>query len=101
MSRTRCTANLLAGASDRKLQGEVFNVACGHGTSLLELVEAVARVAGADPVWQHDPPRVGEVQHSCADISRARDLLGYEVVTPFDAGLASTVEWYLTAAQQA
>jgi nucleoside-diphosphate-sugar epimerase len=40
------------------------------------------------------PPRTGDVKHSMASIERARRLIGYEPVVPFDDGLKLTVAWY-------
>ncbi len=70
------------------------NVACGSRYSLMDLLEAIARAAGrkADPVF--GPPRRGDIRHSQADISAAREALGYRVVVPFEDGVARTVGWY-------
>jgi UDP-glucose 4-epimerase len=46
---------------------------------------------------RHAPPRPGDVRDSQADISRARELLGYEPIVPFEEGLRLTVEWYRAA----
>ncbi len=86
-------ANLLALRAP-KLSGEVVNVALGDRVTLNELYARLARLVGSslDPV--HGPVRTGDVRHSQADISRARELLGYEAQIPFDEGLRRTVEWY-------
>ncbi len=70
------------------------NVACGTRYSLLELLGAIADALG-QPVDPHfGPPRAGDILHSQADIERAREALGYEVVVPFGVGIARTVAWY-------
>ena len=81
-------ANLLAGAVQRDLRGEVVNIACGTSVSLLELLDKMARNMGAAAEFDTEPARVGDVLHSRADISAARELLGYEPVTTLDEGLA-------------
>jgi nucleoside-diphosphate-sugar epimerase len=42
----------------------------------------------------HEASRPGDVKHSLADISKARELLGYQVVTPFEDGLKKTIDYY-------
>jgi len=42
----------------------------------------------------YDPPRPGDVKHSLADISRAKEVLGYRVICPFEEGLKDTAIWY-------
>ena len=86
-------ANLLAGASDRDLHGQVVNVGCGKSFSLLTLLDAVGRALGVDAAAEFAPPRAGDVRHSLADISLARSLLGYEPIIDFDTGLRQTVQW--------
>jgi UDP-glucose 4-epimerase len=70
------------------------NVACGSRFSLLELLDAICRAAGrhVDPIL--GPPRPGDIRHSLADISIARREIGYEVLVPFQEGIARTVDWY-------
>jgi len=77
--------------------GEVMNVATGGRISLLELFAAMKRITGAavEPVFAE--ARAGDVRDSQADISKAKRLLGYEPVVPFEEGLAQTIAWYRTA----
>lgn len=85
-------ANLLACTSERAA-GQVLNVARGERLTLLELVARIGELVGHPVPVRHDPPRPGDVRHSLADISRARDLLGYE---PGDLqqALSEVVDWY-------
>jgi UDP-glucose 4-epimerase len=87
-------ANLLAGACAGKLTGQVINAACGRSTNLLELLEMMARILGVEAEPEHAPPRVGDVLHSQADISRARELLGYEPDVSLADGLKDAVAYY-------
>jgi UDP-glucose 4-epimerase len=75
----------------------VFNVGTGTATSVLELLEACTRVAGAeiDPVF--DPPRVGELQRSVLDPARAVRELGFRARTTLEEGLAATWEFVRSA----
>lgn len=73
---------------------QVYNIACGEQTNLLQLFNALKKEAGSslDPV--HGPDRAGDVKHSLADISKAKDLLGYQVAVTVDNGLRTTFAWY-------
>jgi UDP-glucose 4-epimerase len=88
--------NLLAATTARRLAGEVVNISCGEQTSLLELVDAIGLLAngpGGRPLERvHGPPRAGDVRDSLADITKIRELLGYEPIVRFREGLSRTFE---------
>jgi UDP-glucose 4-epimerase len=85
-------ANLLAGASEKELLGEVVNIGTGKRVSLLELLEAIGRAMGVKPEPVLAPARAGDVRDSVADISKARRVLGYEPKVGLDEGLARLVK---------
>jgi nucleoside-diphosphate-sugar epimerase len=87
-------ANLLAGACTAELTGQVVNAACGRSTNLLELLGMMGEILGVEAEPQHLPPRIGDVLHSQADISRARELLAYEPLTSLEDGLKDAVAYY-------
>ncbi|MHC4428387.1 MAG: NAD-dependent epimerase/dehydratase family protein [Planctomycetota bacterium] len=87
-------ANLLAGAAPRALGGEVVNVACGHRFDLLGLLKLMAQRLGTPSDHDLAPPRVGEIRHSEADISRARELIGYRPIVGFEEGLDDTLAFF-------
>ena len=74
--------------------GLVINVATGGRVSINELCRTLADLIGVDTEPEHVPARAGDVRHSQADITRARQVLGYEPIVPFRDGLQRTVEWY-------
>jgi len=74
--------------------GEVINVATGGRVSINELCASMARLIGVDGGAAHVEARSGDVRDSQADITKARELLGYEPIVSFEDGLARTVEWY-------
>lgn len=87
-------ANLRAAESSAAV-GQVINVANGERTTLNELLAALKRVMGRDEVEaEHREPRVGDVRHSLADITRARELLGYEPRVKLEDGLRRTIDWW-------
>jgi UDP-glucose 4-epimerase len=86
-------ANLLA-ADAANVSGRVFNVANGRGTDLLTLLDLLNRLLGVNVQPQHDAPRLGDVRESLADISLARNLLGYDPQVSFEAGLRRSIDYY-------
>lgn len=85
------SANLLAAVAPLA-PGKVFNVGSGDAIDLLMLVSQLSQLAGRDVQPQFEPARVGDVRHSLADISRAREILGYQPVVDLNSGLRKTWE---------
>ena len=85
--------NLLAGEA-KGVAGRIINLADGRRTTLLQLLELLAKLLGVPANPNFQPPRVGDVRESLADISLARQLLGYEPATSLEEGLAQTVDYY-------
>ena len=73
--------------------GGVFNVGTGLETSVVELYERIARVAGSDQEPEYAPARLGELQRSFLDIGQAERELGWRPEHSFDDGLRRTWEW--------
>jgi UDP-glucose 4-epimerase len=71
----------------------VFNVGTGRETSVVELYELCARVAGSDAPAEHAPARLGELQRSFLDPTRAADSLGFAAMVGLEDGLRATWEW--------
>jgi len=84
-------ANLKA-ATAEGASGEVFNVAGGQQTSLLDLVAALAKATGKPLNPRFEPARNGEVKHSRAAVDRAREILGFVPTVSLEEGLQRTVE---------
>jgi UDP-glucose 4-epimerase len=88
-------ANLLAlDAPAEKVSGRVFNVACGEHRTLNETFALLSRLTGYTRPAVHQEARSGDVRNSLADISAAREALGYEPSVGFAEGLERTVAWY-------
>jgi nucleoside-diphosphate-sugar epimerase len=90
-------ANMLA-MTATGVAGNAYNVACGASISLNTLVEELVAISGHDLTANHAAPRAGDVRHSRADISRAREALGYQPTVEFKEGLFRTFERYRDAA---
>jgi nucleoside-diphosphate-sugar epimerase len=88
-------ANIMASDAGSKAFGRVMNVACGERVTLNELVGHINQILGKDLKPKYAETRRGDVKHSLADISLARELIGYEPSVFFQEGLKLTVDWFL------
>jgi len=94
-------ANLLAAQAPSAAAGGIYNAATGKSISLLDLVSALNKALGTQLEVDFQPPRVGDVRDSLADISQANRLLGYEPCVDFAEGLGKTVAYYRGVAKTA
>ncbi len=83
-------ANLLA-ATAEGVAGETFNIGCGESISLLDLLDELRTITGAELKPEFRETRPGDVRHSRADIPHARALLGYTPEFSLPEGLRRTV----------
>ena len=86
-------ANLLA-CDAPNVSGKVFNVGVGGRVSLNEVLRELGKITGKTLETKFEAPREGDIRDSQADISQAREFLGYEPQVSFEEGLARTFEWY-------
>ncbi|MCK4248903.1 MAG: SDR family oxidoreductase [Candidatus Omnitrophica bacterium] len=88
-------ANLKAAAAPASdVMGRVFNIACGEQHTVLEITETIMAITGGKIKPEFIPLRQGDVLHSLADISGAKEDLGYKPGIGFRDGLKKTVEWF-------
>ncbi len=74
--------------------GMVFNGGTGARITLNQVLKLLEKITGQKIQAKYEPPRTGDIRHSQADISRARQVLGYEPRVDFEEGLRRTWEWY-------
>jgi nucleoside-diphosphate-sugar epimerase len=86
-------ANLLA-CEAPNASGKVFNVGVGGRISLNEVLRELEKITGKTLEAKYEVPRDGDIRDSQADISQAREILGYEPKVTFEEGLARTFDWY-------
>jgi nucleoside-diphosphate-sugar epimerase len=86
-------ANLLA-CKIPGVGGQVFNVACGDRITVNSMLQQINHITGKDILPIYAEARAGDIKHSQADITRAKEHLGYEPVVSFSEGLRHTIEWY-------
>lgn len=85
-----------------KAFNQIYNGAGGENTSVLELEQLITKklssydncIGCIAPIF--GPNRIGDIKHSKASISKAKELLGYNPVCTFEDGLKKTIYWYLT-----
>lgn len=88
-------ANIAALFTENKeAVNQVYNIACGQKTSLLQLFNYLKQEASSDLEAIHGGERKGDVRHSLADISKANTLLGYSPAVSVQEGLQKTYNWY-------
>jgi len=80
-----------------RASGEIINVATGGRISLNQLFEEMRKLVGGTLTPVYEETRKGDVRDSQADITKARELLGYQPTVSFEEGLRKTIEWYRTA----
>jgi len=73
---------------------KVYNVAIGENYSVNHLFDACRRQLGIDASPVHRDPRAGDIRNSLADISLAKQLLGYQPSKRFDEGLRETIDYF-------
>ncbi len=86
-------ANLLACQAPGPVSG-VYNIACGAPVTVLSVAQRLAELMGRSIAPEHRPARPGDIRQSWADISRARQVLGYAPGVDFEEGLARTVRCF-------
>ncbi|WHH58343.1 SDR family oxidoreductase [Petroclostridium sp. X23] len=87
-------ANLLACLSEGVGHGETINIGGGCRTTLNDLISFLCDMTGYECTPDYTMPRKGDVSHSLADLSKAKELLGYGDVVSIEEGLRRTVEWF-------
>jgi nucleoside-diphosphate-sugar epimerase len=89
------SANLLAcAAPTENVAGRVFNIGCGRQFTLNRTYQVLSEMIGFKQPVLYGAPRTGDIRESVADISAAREAMGYTPRIGYEEGLAITVEWY-------
>ena len=88
-------ANLKACLASHEAAGNVFNIAYGGREYLIDIYHSLTKALGKDIEPKFGPDRAGDIKHSNADISKAREMLGYDPDYDFDSGLKLAIDWYV------
>ena len=89
-------ANIMACHAPDECAGRLVNLACGERIDLNDLARVINEALGTDVAPIYEPERVGDVKHSLADVTLAKDLIGYEPKVKFAEGIERTIAWYKT-----
>ncbi|MDD5134768.1 MAG: GDP-mannose 4,6-dehydratase, partial [Phycisphaerae bacterium] len=87
-------ANWLA-ANAKEMHGEAINISTKNAVTVNTVVNTISKLMGKEnikPVYA--PPRPGDIKHSLADVTRARELIGYEPFVSFEEGIKKAIGWY-------
>ena len=87
-------ANLKACLAGSEAAGEVYNIAYGGREYLLDIYYGLTKALGLNVEPNFGPDRVGDIKHSNADISKAKEKLGYNPEWSFEQGIQAVIEWY-------
>ena len=87
-------ANWLA-ANAKETYGEAINISTKKAVTVNTVVNTIRKLMGKEnikPVYA--PPRPGDIKHSLADVTRAKELIGYEPFVSFEQGIKKAIGWY-------
>ena len=87
-------ANLKACLAPSSAAGQAFNIAYGGREFLIDIYKGLVEALGVDIEPLYGPDRAGDIKHSNADISKAKELLGYDPDWSFERGIKAAIEWY-------
>lgn len=81
-------------ALEKNFKSRVFNIASGQEITILELAKNIRKITGTHSRLEFRPPRSGDIIRSVADMSRARNELGFAAKTTITKGLSATLQWF-------
>ena len=87
-------ANLKACNAASEVAGEAFNVAFGGREYLIDVYNSLCLALEKDSEPIFGPDRKGDIKHSNADVSKAKEMLGYDPSWSFDRGIYAAIKWY-------
>ncbi len=87
-------ANLKACLAPHEAAGEAYNVAYGGREYLIDIFYGLTKALGVDVEPNFGPDRAGDIKHSNADISKAKQMFGYDPDWSFERGIKAAIEWY-------
>lgn len=91
-----CVSGIAAGVQalhEGRVENQTINLAYGKGNTLVKMAQLIGEALGKEPRITLAPSLLGEVTHYVADISKAKELLGYDPQVPLEEGIRRAVEW--------
>ncbi|MBP3819022.1 MAG: SDR family oxidoreductase [Butyrivibrio sp.] len=89
-------ANLKACMAEKTAVGEVYNIAYGGREYLIDVYNSICKALNISVEPIYGPDRAGDIKHSNADVSKAREKMGYDPEWSFERGISEAIEWYKT-----
>ena len=87
-------ANLKSCLASSEVAGEAFNIAYGGREFLIDVYDSLCKALGKDIQPIFGPDRAGDIKHSNADVSKAREMIGYDPSWSFERGIEAAIAWY-------
>jgi dTDP-D-glucose 4,6-dehydratase len=87
-------------AIDTPLGYQIFNLGNGRPRLLKDFIALVEKCVGKPAIIEYLPEQPGDVAHTCANISKAMEMLGYSPKVSFEVGIEKTAAWYITACNE-
>ena len=87
-------ANLKACLAPHEAAGQAYNIAYGGREYLIDIYYGLTKALNLDVEPNFGPDRAGDIKHSNADISKAKEMLGYDPDWSFARGIEAAIEWY-------
>lgn len=87
-------ANLKACQASHEAAGQAYNIAYGGREYLIDIYNGLTEALGVDTKPTFGPDRAGDIKHSNADISKAKEMLSYDPDWSFERGINAAIEWY-------
>lgn len=88
------SANWLA-ATAKQTKGQAMNISTLTAVSVNTVVNTIKELLGKESIKSiYDPPRQGDIKHSLADVSKAKEIIGYEPKVSFEEGIGKAIGWY-------
>lgn len=86
-------ANFLA-AQASETHGAAVNISTSNAVTVNTVVKVIAELLGKDIAPVYAPPREGDIKHSLADVSYAKEVIGYHPLVSFEEGIRKAIDWY-------
>ena len=87
-------ANRLA-ATAKEVKGEAINISTATSVTVNTVVKEIQKLLGKEHIKaQYTPPRPGDIKHSLADVTKAKEIIGYEPQVSFEEGIRRAIDWY-------
>ena len=86
---------LLLAYEKEESRGMIINLGSGKDMTMNSLLQGICDYMGYTGEWEHKEERTSDVRNLCANIDRARKVLGFEPQVSFEDGIKRTLDWYL------